>query len=245
VSGYPPGSAWRVILRSLFIQGSWNYETLIGTGFAFSLLPVLRRLHDGDEVALREALTRHAEVFNSHPYLANVAVGAVARLEAEHVDPLVIVRFKSALRGSLGSLGDQLVWSAWRPAAALLGILLLLIGVVWWAAVAVFLVVYNTLNFGLRVWGWRVGTAAGMNVGRAIREAPLQTLTRRATEVGSLLAGASVAFASRAAVHDLWAIGVNVAAVALGIWLGLRTRRLMAFAVAIVVIIGIVNGITR
>ena len=85
----------------------------------------------------------------------------------------------------------------------------------------------------------------GRNVGRAIREAPLQTLTRRATEVGSLLAGASVALASRAAVHDLWAIGVNGVAVALGIWLGLRTRRIMAFALAIVVIIGIVNGITR
>jgi len=245
MTDFPAGTARRVILRSLFIQGSWNYETLIGTGFAFSILPVLRHLHGGNDRALRDALARHAEIFNSHPYLANIALGAVARLEAERVDPLMIARFKSALRGSLGSLGDQLVWSAWRPAAALLGILLLLVGVVWWAAVVVFLVVYNALNFGLRIWGWRVGTAAGMNVGRAIREAPLQTLTRRATEVGSLLAGASVALASRAAVHDLWAIGVNGVAVALGIWLGLRTRRIMAFALAIVVIIGIVNGITR
>ena len=172
-------------------------------------------------------------------------LGAVARLESEHVDPLVILRFKSALRGSLGSLGDQLVWSAWRPAAALLGILLLLLGVAWWAAVAAFLLVYNTLNFGLRVWGWRVGTASGMNVGRAIREAPLQLLTRRATEVGSLLAGASVALASRPAVHDPWAVGVNGAAVAIGIWLGLRTRRAMALTLAVVIVFGIVNGLGK
>ncbi|MBW3629418.1 MAG: PTS system mannose/fructose/sorbose family transporter subunit IID [Gemmatimonadetes bacterium] len=245
MTDFPAGTSWRVMLRSLFIQGSWNYETLIGTGFAFSLLPVLRYLHADDDPALREALARHAEIFNSHPYLANVAVGAVARLEAERVDPLVIVRFKSALRGSLGSLGDQLVWSAWRPAAALLGILLLLVGAVWWVAVGAFLLVYNALNCGLRVWGWRIGTTAGMNVGRAIREAPFQSLTLRATEIGSLLAGACVAFATPAAVNDPWAAGVNGAAVALGIWLGLRTRRAMAFALGVVVVIGIVNGLSK
>jgi mannose PTS system EIID component len=245
MTDFPAGTARAVILRSLFIQGSWNYETLIGTGFAFSILPVLRHLHGGDDRALRASLGRHAEIFNSHPYLANIALGAVARLEADRVDPLVIVRFKSALRGSLGSLGDQLVWSAWRPAAALLGILLMLVGAAWWVAVGTFLVVYNTLNFGLRVWGWRVGTAAGMNVGRAIREAPLQLLTRRATEVGSLLAGASVALASRPVVDDPWAAGVHGIAVALGIWLGLRTRRAMALTLAVVVVIGLVNGLSK
>jgi mannose PTS system EIID component len=234
---YPAGTARRVIARTLLVQGSWNYETLIGTGFAFCLLPALRHLHGDDPRAMRQALERHAEVFNSHPYLASVALGAVARLEAERVDPLV--------RGSLGSIGDQLVWSAWRPAAALLGVLLLLAGAVWWVAVGVFLVVYNALNLGLRAWGWRVGMAAGMGVGRAIREAPLQTLTRRTTEVGSLLAGACVVLASRPTVQDPWALGIDVAAVALGIWLGFRTRRAMAFALAAVVVIGLVTGISK
>ena len=245
MTDFPAATARAVLLRSLFIQGSWNYETLIGTGFAFSMLPVLRHLYAGDEPGMREALGRHAEIFNSHPYLANVALGAVARLEADRVDPLVIVRFKSARRGSLGSLGDQLVWSAWRPAAALLGILLMLLGAAWWVAVGTFLVVYNTLNFGLRIWGWKVGTASGMNVGRAIREAPFQSLTLRATEIGSLLAGACVAYATPSAVNDPWAAGVNGAAVALGIWLGLRTRRAMAFALGVVVVIGIVNGLSK
>ncbi len=93
-----------LFLRSFSVQGSWNYQTLIGTGFAFLLLPALRRVYRGEEEALREAVARHSELFNSHPYLVTVAAGAVARLEEERTPPEVIRRFKSALRGCLGSL---------------------------------------------------------------------------------------------------------------------------------------------
>src|SRR5690606_33407159 len=128
----PRRLALRVLLRSFTVQGSWNYETLIGTGFAFTLLPVLRHLYPADTEAFRAALARHTEVFNSHPYLATVAVGAVSRLEAEEADPGPIGRFKSALRGSLGSLGDQPVWSAWKPATVMGGLALAVAGMAWW-----------------------------------------------------------------------------------------------------------------
>ena len=38
---FPLSVSSRVLLRSLLVQGSWNYETLIGTGFAFTIVPVL------------------------------------------------------------------------------------------------------------------------------------------------------------------------------------------------------------
>lgn len=240
---FPPGTGRRVVARSLLVQGSFNYETLIGTGFAFSILPVLRHLHGADRAAFQAALQRHTEVFNSHPYLANVAIGAVARLEAEGVEPGVIGRFKSALRSSLGSLGDQLIWSAWRPAASLLGLVLFLVGGAWWVAVGTFLLVYNALSFGLRVWGWRVGSALGMDVGRAIRDSPLQALARRATEIGSLLGGAATALAARPAAEDPVAALAAVLAIAAGLWLGLRTRRVMTGVLAIVIVFGLALGI--
>lgn len=227
------------------MQGSFNYETLIGTGFAFTILPVLRHLHGSDRVAFQAALQRHAEVFNSHPYLANVAIGAVARLEAEGVEPGVIGRFKSALRSSLGSLGDQLIWSAWRPAASLLGLVLFLVGGTWWLAIGTFLLVYNALSFGLRVWGWRVGAALGMDVGRAVRDAPLQALARRAMEIGSLLGGAGMALAARSAVDDPLAALSSALAIVVGIWLGLRTRRAMTGVLAVVLVFGLALGIAR
>jgi mannose PTS system EIID component len=233
----------RVMLRSLLVQGSWNYETLIGAGFAFTIMPVLRHLYGADERAFRSAVERHIEVFNSNPFLATVAVGAVSRLEADGVEPRVISRFKGALRSSLGSLGDQLVWSAWRPAAVLLGVLLLLAGVVWWLAAMVFLVVFNALGFAVRIWGWRVGVESGMEVGRVIREAPLQPLARRATEIGSLIAGAALALAASSALNDPWTAAVNVLAIPAGIWLGFRMRRLLTAIIVIFVALGIATGI--
>lgn len=243
----------RVVLRSLLVQGSWNYETLIGTGFAFTILPALRRLYPTDGSAFRDAVCRHAEVFNSHPYLATVAVGAISRLEADGVDPRVVTRFKSAMRGSLGSIGDQLVWSAWRPATVLLGILLLLAGVAWWLSVAVFILCYNTLNLGLRVWGWRIGTSLGLDVGRALREAPLQAIGRRATQAGALLGGMALVLAidphpglSSATPERMQELGrllVLGVASAAGMWLGTRSRQVMAVVLWTALVAGILLGL--
>jgi mannose/fructose/N-acetylgalactosamine-specific phosphotransferase system component IID len=133
-----------VFLRSFAIQGSWNYRTLQGSGFAFALLPALRYLHRDDPQRLLDAVRRHTHLFNAHPYLSGVALGAVARLEADGEDPEVIERFKNALRSSLGALGDRVVWAGWRPACLLLALTVLLVTESAWAAVALFLVLYNS-----------------------------------------------------------------------------------------------------
>jgi PTS system mannose-specific IID component len=213
-----------LLLRSFAVQGSWNYQTLIGTGFAFVLLPVLRRVYRGDEDALYAAVARHAELFNSHPYLATVAAGAVARLEDEGAPPETVRRFKTALRGSLGSIGDRLVWQAWRPACALLAITLILLGAPWWAAVAAFLLVYNALHLWLRVWGLHVGLRDGLAVGRALRDAPFQRLGERASDAGAFLAGMAGVLAVGDASRGPAEYALGAAALAAGLWLGLRIR---------------------
>ncbi|HET6764694.1 MAG TPA: PTS system mannose/fructose/sorbose family transporter subunit IID [Longimicrobiaceae bacterium] len=232
MSELPAGVRRGLLLRSFAVQGSWNYRTLIGTGFAFVLLPALRAVHGRDEARLRAALARHAELFNGHPYLVTVAAGAVARLEAEGAAPELIVRFKSALRGSLGSLGDRLVWLVWRPACALLAVCLLLLGAAWWAAAAVFLLAYNALHLWLRAWALHVGLRDGLHVGRALREAPLQRLGERAADAGAVLAGlgAALAFGGGSPHGPEWLIGL--AAAGAGILLGYRTRRVAAVGLA-------------
>lgn len=156
------------MLRSLAVQGSWNYRTLLGGGFAFSLLPVLRRRYQGQPEALRAAVGRHAEFFNAHPDLAPVALGAVAHVEWAGADPAVVSRLKAGLVSPLGTLGDRLMWARWRPLCALVAIGSFFAGLPWWAAVAVFLATYNALHFGLRLWGMRLGWLEGLNVGRAL-----------------------------------------------------------------------------
>ncbi len=163
----------RAFLRSLAIQGSWNERTMLGSGFAYALLPVLRHRHLGRPERLREAVRRHGEHFNAHPYLAALALGAVARMEADGVDPEEIRRFKGALRGPLGALGDRLVWAGILPLTLLLAILGWLLGLPPAGVVILFLVPYNAAHVLLRTWGFRAGLREGREVGVALRRADL------------------------------------------------------------------------
>ena len=72
----------RVFLRSLLIQASWSFHLLQSIGFAYALLPILRKLYpDRTEYASR--LNLHTEYFNTQPYLASFILGAVVKLEEE------------------------------------------------------------------------------------------------------------------------------------------------------------------
>ncbi|MGH7501502.1 MAG: PTS system mannose/fructose/sorbose family transporter subunit IID [Longimicrobiales bacterium] len=176
-------------LRSLAIQGSWNYRTLIGGGFAFALLPVLRAIYAGRPDGLAAAIERHRQLFNSHPYLVGVALGAVTRLEAEGVEPATIERFKSAVRGSLGGLGDGLIWVGWRPLWAMIALLLLSLGAEWWLATLVFLGGYNLGALTLRGWSFHVGYYNGREVARQLRRAHVANIQERLADAGAIALG--------------------------------------------------------
>ncbi|MDQ3556710.1 MAG: PTS system mannose/fructose/sorbose family transporter subunit IID [Gemmatimonadota bacterium] len=225
---FSPALRRRLVLRSLLVQASWNYRTLIGTGFAFLLLPALRRLNAGDPEALQGALHRHARLFNSHPYLVPLAAGAVLRMEAEGASEQSIDRFKAALRGSLGSLGDRLFWTGARPAAALLGVALLLLGLPWWVAVAAFLIPYNALHLWIRVWGLNTGLREGAGIAAALRASPLQQLASRTANSGALLAGFCTVLAAGSGAAERFAAPTLAGAIVAGLFLGGRVRPLSA-----------------
>lgn len=180
-------SAW---LRSFSVHGTWNHRTLLGGGLAYALLPVLRRVHAGDPMAMRAAMVRHLGTFNAHPYLVSAAVGALARLEAEGREEEVLDRFRSALGGPLGSLGDRVVWGAWRPFCALVAGAVYLLGVpAGWVAAGFFLL-YNVGHVGLRAWGFRAGWRTGIQLGGLLRSAPLERSARILTSLNAVLLGA-------------------------------------------------------
>ncbi len=212
----PPLVAWNVLLRSFLIQGSWNYRTMIGNGMAYALRPVLKRL-DG------ERLGRHASHFNSHPYLSAAALGALARMEADGESAEKIGRFREAVRGPLGGIGDRLVWAGWLPLCALLGL------AVFWTtgrgalAAVVFLAVYNVGHLGLRLWGFRIGWEAGPRLGSRLREAGLAKAAGRVERLLPVAIGLAVGVglgsgaglgADAAPAALLGAVGVVVGAAA-------------------------------
>lgn len=236
----PDGVRRRVQARTFLIQGSWNYRVMQGTGMAFALLPVLRHLalRDGD---LEEALGRHAEHFNAHPYLSAVALGALSRLEVDGASPDTVRRFRSAIRGPLGALGDRLVWATWLPLSAAVGLLLYWAGAPGgWAAV-VFLLLYNALHLTLRFTGFRLGFDAGTAVGPRLKSL---ALTRRAERLSvgllflvGLLAG--LLLRREGAVGALgapWAVGAAVA-FATGLVGGVRLWRPTALVTVGIVVL--------
>jgi len=225
----PRGALASVFLRSFLIQGSWNYHTMLGCGFAFALLPGLRAIYGASANEIAASLGRHVELFNAHPYLSGVALGAVLRLERDGTDPETVRRFKLAVRGPLGSLGDALVWASWLPVLSVLALSMVWLGAPGGLAVVVFLVVYNVGHVGLRLWGFRVGLAEGRDVGRRLARARLGTWTHRLRSAGALFLGALVGsvLAADGGLADAGAIWVALALAAFlaGLLVGHRAWR--------------------
>jgi len=205
-------------LRSFAVQGSWNYRTMIGGGVAYALLPLLQRIHAGNPVALKESIERHSSAFNAHPYLTPVAIGAFARMEHDGHDAATIERFRAALRGPLGALGDQAVWAGWRPFCTLGATIAFCLGLDPRLAALAFVLVYNAAHLALRVWGLRAGWAHGLDVGRVLKGSPLKAVGARLVPINEALLG-TVMVLLLARAPDLVAsptLGGVVATVSLG-----------------------------
>jgi mannose PTS system EIID component len=243
----PARVRWAVLLRALAVQGSWNYETLVGTGFGFAILPALRGLYP-DPAALDGAIRRHEAPFNSHPYLAPLALGAVIRLEQDGEDPAVIDRFKAALRGSLGTLGDQLVWAGWRPICVLAALTLLLAGAPWYVAVVTFLVLYNAGHLALMTWGLSVGLKEGRFVAERLRGSLVRRTHPRLMVLGAFLAAAAFTLVIAFGVPQLgrppglgWVLAAAMGVGAGARW-GDRARRVGVYAVLTLAAAGLLAG---
>jgi len=189
-----PVPGFRSALARLFtIQAAFTYERMLGVGFAFASEPLLRglRRREGGGPAFGAALAREASYFNAHPYLAALAVGALARAENDGVAPERIERLRAALIGPLGSLGDRLIWAGWLPACAAVGLLLVALSAGGWAVLA-FLVLYNLMHVSLRVWGLRVGWRAGVGVAGALASPALQRALEVVAPLAALVVGAAL-----------------------------------------------------
>jgi PTS system mannose-specific IID component len=209
------------------VQGSWNYERLLGVGVGVAEEPLLRAIApQGDGGAYRAAVARGAHFFNAHPYLCGLAVGAAARAEYDGVPPQQIERLRTALCGPLGSLGDRLVWAGWLPLNSGLALVGVAFGLGWWTVVG-FLALYNVGHVGLRWWALKAGWRHGIRVVDALR---LPWLKRAAAIVAPAMAlamGAALPIAAGYLAGPVpgWA-RASLAAVAAGGFILLRVPRL-------------------
>lgn len=215
-----------MLLRLLAIQGAWNYETLLGNGIGFCIEPALRLLPGGVHTArFKEAMARQSKYFNAHPYLASVAVGALARVELDGDPPDKIERFRTALAGPLGSVGDRLVWAGWLPLCSFLALAVFGLGAGPWAVLFTFLGCYNAGHLALRVWGLRVGWNRGMGVAQALANPVLRRGPQVIAPIAAFAAGLGVPLAlNRIIGPGRGLLGLVLVGAALGAFLIIRVH---------------------
>jgi len=179
----------RAFLRLFAVQGAWNYERLTGIGMGYAAEPLLEDLKVSDPGRHAEAAVRSAEYFNSHPYLAGAALGALVRAEYDQVPGAQLSRLRTALTSPLGALGDQLFWAGLVPATmAAAGIVVTLEWGV--GAVVALFAMYNAVHVATAWWALRTGLRSGMRVGTALSESWLPPAAARAGLVAGALVGA-------------------------------------------------------
>lgn len=134
-------------------------------GFAFSLLPVLRRLYPDREVR-GSRIREHMAYFNTQPYMAAFILGAVSKREEALAEgnkrPEFVAEFKTTLAGPLGAVGDSFFWGGVRPLSAALSVAFLLPGM-WWAPLF-YLLFYNFWHLGGRIWLLSLGFRSGGDI---------------------------------------------------------------------------------
>ncbi len=153
-SSLPRLLQWRIYLRSLALQGSWNGQRMQNLGLLVTLLPWLRRQRrdiNRDRLFCR----RYYEYFNTNPYLANLIIGGLLRLEQDATDSgedcgAMARIFRDSLCRAFASLGDQLFWLGLRPAVTMGICLLGMLGRI--GPILIVVGVFAVLQLGLRFW---------------------------------------------------------------------------------------------
>ena len=168
----------KIFLRSLSIQASWNFSRMQNIGFAFSLIPLIRKM-GVDKQRTAGILTRHISLFNSHPYLTGPIIGSVARLEEESCevdDCPEAINLKKTLMAPYAALGVPFFWGALRPLFIIAGIITALEGSL--LAPLFFLLLYNCVHVWVRLKGFIEGYRDGKGAFEFLRGIEMPQKTR-------------------------------------------------------------------
>jgi mannose PTS system EIID component len=193
--------------RTFSLQASWNIERYLNYGFAYVMAAVLKKIYP-NPVERTQALTRHLEYFNTHPYMASFILGAVIRMEREkQLLPRArqkqkgdeISALKMGLMGPMGGLGDNLFWATIRPYCGLLAVILVLTHAFpmegqFWLVPLIYLAVFNVPHFGVRLAGFVLGLKHGDQMALTLRRFNFQKVIRGLKLASTLLLGVLIVF---------------------------------------------------
>ncbi len=187
------GDVRSLFFRSLALEANFNFETWQNTGFAFSIIPALKKLYTTKQT-MAAALKRHLQFFNTSPYGSTLIIGITAAMEEQNsrnadFDAESISSVKLGLMGPLAGVFDSLFWGTFKVIAAGVGASLALKGNV--LGPILFLLIFNVphllLRYHLTFIGYNTGTKFLQNLAK---NNVMDKLTKGAAILGLMVVGA-------------------------------------------------------
>ncbi len=180
---------------STFLQGSWNYERMQNLGWAYALIPAIKKLYTTKEDRAA-ALERHLEFFNTHPYIASPILGVTLALEEEkangaEVDDTAIQGVKIGMMGPLAGIGDPVFWFTVRPILGALGASLASAGGNILGPI-IFFLGWNIIRMAFLWYTQELGYRAGSEITKDLSGGLLQDITKGASILGMFILAALV-----------------------------------------------------
>lgn len=183
----------KLFWRAIPMEHSWNYERMDNVGFAWALMPILKKLYPNKE-DYEKALQRHLTLYNVTPYIDTFPMAIAAAMEETNSkDPNFntgsIQDVKTALMGPLSGIGDAFFWGTLRILATGIGTALALKGSI--LGPILFFLVFNIPAMLARYYGAFLGYGLGTNVIGSIQNSGIMdTVTKYASLVGMMVVGA-------------------------------------------------------
>ena len=179
----------KVWWRSQFLQGSWNYERMQNLGWAYSLIPAIKKLYTKKEDQAA-ALERHLEFFNTHPYVAAPIMGVTLALEEERangteIDDAAIQGVKIGMMGPLAGIGDPVFWFTVRPILGALGASLAATGNI--VGPLLFFFGWNAIRMAFLWYTQEFGYKAGSEITKDMSGGILKDITKGASILGMFI----------------------------------------------------------
>lgn len=178
---------WLCAIRGLFMEGNFNFERMQAGGFAYSIIPALKKIHGNNKRDFAKALKNHLQFFNASPKLFTFLLGTAIAMEENKEKPSTVNVMKVAGMGPTGGIGDAIDHMTLMQLTLALGASIAMEGSIAGPFVFFFLyqIVHFAVYFGLMFMGYKAGTAAMVNM-----SASTEKLAKAANIMGIFVIGA-------------------------------------------------------
>ena len=163
-------------------------------GWCYSIIPAIKKLYK-DPQDRADALKRHLEFYNTHPYVSAPVMGVTLALEEERangaeINNQAIQGVKVGMMGPLAGVGDPVFWFTLRPILGALGASLALGGSI--VGPLLFFFAWNIIRIAFIWYTQEFGYKVGTSIAKDLSGGLLGKITQGASILGMFIIGSLV-----------------------------------------------------